>query len=33
MECMVTGLPAGVGSPMFQGLESQLAATLFAIPR
>ena len=32
VECMVTGLPAGVGSPMFQGLESQLAATLFAIP-
>jgi len=29
---MVTGLPAGVGSPMFQGLESQLAAALFAIP-
>ena len=32
VECMVTGLPAGVGSPMFQGLESQLAAALFAIP-
>ncbi len=32
VECMVTGLPAGVGDPMFQGLESQLAAALFAIP-
>lgn len=32
VECMVTGLPAGVGEPMFQGLESQLAAALFAIP-
>ena len=32
VECMVTGLPAGVGSPMFQGLESHLAAALFAIP-
>lgn len=32
VECMVTGLPAGVGEPMFQGLESQLASALFAIP-
>lgn len=32
VECMVTGLPAGVGEPMFQGLESRLAAALFAIP-
>ena len=32
IRCTVTGLPAGVGSPMFQGLASQLAATLFAIP-
>ena len=32
VKLMVTGLPAGLGSPMFQGLESQLAAALFAIP-
>ena len=32
VECLVTGLPAGVGSPMFRGLESQLAGALFAIP-
>lgn len=32
VECMISGLPAGVGSPMAQGLESQLAAALFAIP-
>ena len=32
VECIVTGLPAGVGSPMFGGLESRLSAALFAIP-
>ena len=32
VECIVTGIPAGVGSPMFGGLESMLSAALFAIP-
>ena len=32
VECIAQGVPVGLGSPMFQGLESQLAAALFAIP-
>lgn len=32
IECVVTGLPVGVGEPMFDGLESRLAAAVFAIP-
>lgn len=31
-ECAVTGLPVGVGEPVFCGLESELAHLLFAIP-
>lgn len=32
VECMVTGLPAGLGGPLFEGLEGKLAAAVFAIP-
>lgn len=32
VECIVTGLPAGVGQLMFGGMESRLAAALFGIP-
>lgn len=32
IECVVTGLPAGIGGPLFEGLEGKLAQALFAIP-
>ena len=32
VECAVTGFPAGVGGPLFDGIESELAKALFGIP-
>lgn len=32
VECAVTGFPAGIGDPIFDGLESRLSAMLFGIP-
>ena len=32
VECIVTGMPVGVGGPLFEGIEGQIAKAMFGIP-
>ncbi len=32
VECAVIGIPAGIGDPMFDGMENRIASAVFAVP-
>lgn len=32
IECVISGFPAGVGGPLFEGIEGEIAKAVFAIP-
>lgn len=32
IECFITGLPAGIGEPMFGGMESKIAQIIYGVP-
>ena len=32
IECVITGLPAGIGDPMFGGMESRIAQIVYGVP-